>query len=111
MCPADGRCRWVAPGMAAIRSCAWEAGVSTSAPPLTTTVLAVMDAIVWYWSKRLRRGKKPAAVVNGVEEMAAATAARAFRSALASPGYLVMASHIGRMRALIAFAAAPRGMW
>ena len=62
------------------------AGVSTSASPLTTTVLAVMDAIVWYWSKRLRLGKKPAAVVNGVVEMAAATAARAFRSALASPG-------------------------
>ena len=83
-----------------------------SAPPLTMTVLAVMDAIVWYWSKCFRLGRKPAAVVNGVEETApAATAARAFRSALASPGYLVMASHIGRMRALIAFSTAPPGMW
>ena len=52
--------------MAAARSREWDAGVSTSAPPLTTNVLAEIDSSAPYTSYRFRLGRNPAAVVNDV---------------------------------------------
>src|SRR6266404_5928594 len=97
----------MAPGMAAAMSRVWDAGVSRSAPPLTTIVLAVMDASAWYTLYLLRLGRKPAAVVKDVVRTAAAATAAA---AVLSPKYLLRAEPSGRTSFWTALSVARCGM-